>query len=195
MTGRRIKGTLIAATLVVSGIALLTWTQPWFSITLAQSTHAGDAVDVPGDAAGPAAAALGLAGLALGGALAIAGRVLRIIFGVLEALIGGSLGLSAVIALGDPAAASTTTITQATGVAGSSAAHDLVSAAVPTIWPMIAIVAGALLVLAGVAVIATSGRWPSSGRKFDSPATKPQSSAPDAVDSWDELSRGEDPTR
>ncbi|WP_166983606.1 Trp biosynthesis-associated membrane protein [Paramicrobacterium fandaimingii] len=195
MNGRRIKGILLLATLAVSGVALLTWTQTWFSLTLVQNSHAGTAVAVPGEAAGPAVAALGLAGLALGGALAIAGRVLRVIFGVLEVLIGGCLVLSAVLAVSDPAGASSKTITEFTGVAGNSAAHDLVSQSSATVWPFIAIVAGVVLALLGIAVAATGRLWPTSGRKFDAPSTAQPSETHDAVDSWDELSRGEDPTQ
>ncbi|GAB2514956.1 Trp biosynthesis-associated membrane protein [Paramicrobacterium agarici] len=195
MTGRRIKSILIVVTLAVSGCALLTWTQPWFSLVLTQGTHAGTDVDVPGEAAGPAVAALGLAGLALGGALAIAGRVLRVVFGVLEVLIGGSLIASAIVAVSDPAAASSKTITEFTGVAGDSAAHDLVAQSFATAWPYVALAAGIILAVLGIAVIVTSRRWPASGRKFDAPAAEPSGTTHDAVDSWDELSRGEDPTR
>lgn len=195
MTGRRLKGILIVVTLAASGIALMTWTQSWFSLTFTQETHAGSSVDVPGEAAGPAVAALGLAGLALGGALAIAGRVLRVVFGVLEILIGASLITSAIVALSDPPAASAKTITEFTGVAGTEAAHDLVASSSATAWPIVAVAAGLLLAILGVAVAATSRRWPESGRKFDSPATEAHGQTQDAVDSWDELSRGEDPTQ
>ncbi|QPZ39978.1 Trp biosynthesis-associated membrane protein [Paramicrobacterium chengjingii] len=195
MNGRRTKGILILTTLAVSGVALLTWTQTWFSLTLIQDTHAGTSVAVPGEAAGPAVAALGLAGLALGGALAIAGRVLRVVFGILEVLIGGSLVLSAVMALSDPAAASSQTITEFTGVAGDSSTHDFVSQSSATAWPFIAVVAGVILALLGVAVAVTGRLWPTSGRKFDAPTATASSDTHDAVDSWDELSRGEDPTQ
>lgn len=195
MNGRRTKGILILTTLAASGVALLTWTQTWFSLTLIQDTHAGTSVSVPGEAAGPAVAALGLAGLALGGALAIAGRVLRVVFGILEVLLGGSLVLSAVMALSDPAAASSQTITEFTGVSGDSSTHEFVSQSSATAWPFIAVVAGVILALLGVAVAVTGRLWPTSGRKFDAPTAVASNNTHDPVDSWDELSRGEDPTQ
>lgn len=195
MSGRRLKGILIVATLAVSGLALIAWTQSWFALTLVQGTHAGTTVDVPGEAAGPAVAALGLAGLALGGALGIAGRSFRIIFGVLELLIGASLVVSSVVALSDPAAASSQKVTELTGVSGGQAIHELVASTVPTAWPYIALVAGVLLAVVGIAVAVTFRRWPGPSRKFETVSADHGSEAPDAVDSWDDLSRGEDPTR
>lgn len=194
MNGKRLKMLAIVLTLAVSGGALLTWTQPWFAIALTQGTHAGSTIDVPGESAGTAVAALGLAGLALGGALGIAGRILRVIFGVLEILIGASVVLSGILALADPAGASAKTVTEVTGVAGAEGTNALIASATATIWPGVAVALGVILALLGLMVIITGTSWPTSGRKFDSPVQSRQDQAHDAVDSWDELSRGEDPT-
>lgn len=112
---------------------------------------------------------------------------------MLELLIGASLVTSAVIALADPASASSQKVTELTGVSGDSAVHELVRTAAPTAWPFVALAAGVLLAVLGVVVGVTFRRWPGPNRKFET--THDDTQAPDAVDSWDELSRGEDPTR
>ena len=64
-------------------------------------------------------------------------------------------------------------------------------------WPAVAAVVGAVLALVGLGVLVTSGRWPGPSRKYEAVRFEhADDGAPlDAVDSWDELSRGDDPTR
>jgi uncharacterized membrane protein (TIGR02234 family) len=73
-----------------------------------------------------------------------------------------------------------------------------------TPWPVVAIVGGALVVLAGVAVLVTGTRWPASSRRYggarlvdDTAGTTAVAERPAsdrAIDDWDGLSRGDDPT-
>jgi len=60
---------------------------------------------------------------------------------------------------------------------------------------MLAVVAGSLLVLAGLLILPASRYW-KSRTKYDAPAAgAPAPAGPvDEIDSWDRLSRGEDPT-
>jgi hypothetical protein len=197
VTDRRLKALCIVAILAVAGLVFLTWTRPWFVFEVTAGQTEGVPVRATGEAAAPALAALGLAGLAAGAALSIAGRVFRVILGALTVLIGGSVVLSAVLALTDPVAASASEISAATGIAG----HDSIANAVESVeisaWPALAIVVGALLAVAGAVVAVTAGRWPGPSRKYDAVrSARPDDGVPlDAVDSWDELSRGDDPTR
>ncbi len=126
----------------------------------------GDAIAVPGSIASPALAALGLAGLALVAALAIAGPGIRIVLGVLEVLLGGSIVLAASLSIGDPVAAVSPAVTDATGVAGSEPTASLVAEVTPTFWPTVGVIAGVILILAGVLVLATGMRWPASSRRY-----------------------------
>lgn len=193
--GRRTRNLLIVSTLVVSAAALLAWTQDWFTISVAHSADGTSSLDVPGKTAGPATAALGLAGLALGGALSLAGQVLRIIFGAIEAVLGASLVAAVTNTLIDPAGASRQSVTELTGVSGPDAIHRLVLSSSPSFWPFLAAAAGVALVVLGIAVCVTVRTWPQPGHKYDAETAPRTSGVPDAVDSWDELSRGEDPTR
>jgi uncharacterized membrane protein (TIGR02234 family) len=207
VTAARMKLPILVATILGSGLALLSWSQAWYELELADAaaTGSGDAIAVPGSVASPALAALGLAGLALAGALAIAGPGIRIVLGVLETLLGGCVLLAAGISLGDPVAAVAPAVTDATGVSGSGPTAELVAAANATVWPAVAVAGGVLLVIAGIAVLVTGTRWPASSRRYrgarladaDEPRSagdRERAASDRAIDDWDELSRGDDPT-
>jgi hypothetical protein len=231
--GRRLKLLTIVAVLLLSALAFLAWSQPWGSLVLvAADTTTERVLEVPGSVAAPALSALGLAGLALAGALAIAGPVVRIVLGALEVLLGASVLWSGLGALTDPVAAGAAVVTTTTGVAGTSSVRALVEVGEQSPWPAVTVALGALMVIAGLVVIATVRRWPSAGRKYQAvtfqgadgrqsgeladffdddpdaedpsqgrpaaapPHRTPATTARDAaVDSWDDLTRGTDPTR
>lgn len=190
MTAARMKLLLVLAGIAFSGLTLLAWTQEWFSITLLD----GGVLRVTGEIAAPALTALALTGLVLVGALSIAGPVFRVILGALQALLGFTVALSALLAINDSVRASAAAITTATGVSGELVGEQ-VGATVTTAWPMIALIAGALLIATGVLVVATARRWPGSTRKYQAVRLTPAEGSRTAVDDWDSLSDGEDPTR
>jgi hypothetical protein len=189
-TGRRIKNTIMLATAVFSLLTLVAWTQVWFGVTLTDDTH----LEIAGEVAAPALSALALASLVLVGALSIAGPVFRIVFGLLEALIGVAVVFSAVVALQDPVVASASAVSDATGVAGAQSIADLVQTVDPSIWPPVALVVGVLLVVAGLAIVVTGRRWPGSSRKYNATRLEPVKRERTSVDDWDALSSGDDPT-
>lgn len=190
---RRARSNAVLATLAAGLLGVFSSTQTWVQVTLADGT-AGLAVT--GADAVPVLAPLSLAVLALGAALSIVGHVVRIVLGALMLLIAVALvTLSAPVLTGPPASAYAAVVTEATGIGGDQALAGLVAATTVTGWPVIAILAGVLLAAAGGFVVATSHRWPRGGRKYQSAALRaPQEGPLDAIDSWDELSRGDDPT-
>jgi len=187
---RRLKLTLLLASILLSGIIFLAWTQQWFSITLDD----GPVLEVDGDVGAPAVSTLALTGLVLIGALAIAGPFFRAVLGVLQALLGATIVLSGVLALMDPVAASSAVITDATAVAGKEAVAGMVASAATTAWPWISTISGALLAVLGVVVLLTGRLWPGSSRKYSAVRTRTVGGG-DPVEDWDSLSSGEDPTR
>lgn len=197
MSAKRLKSFSILSVLVVSALVFLVWTRTWFVFEVTAGQTEGVPVEATGESAAPALAALGLAGLAAGAALGIAGRAFRVILGALTVLIGGSVVLSAILAIADPVATSSTAISTATGIAGGDSIAAIVGSVETSPWPALGIVVGGLLALAGAFVAATAGRWPGPSRKYDAMRFEhADDGAPlDAVDSWDELSRGDDPTR
>lgn len=193
----------ILGLLAGSGLALLAWSQVWFSVRLVdgQATAGGaTAIEVGGAVASPALAALALAGLALAGALAIAGPVIRLVLGLLAVVLGGSVVLASSMPLGDPVAAVSAAVADATGVAGAEPTAELVAAATASAWPSAAIAGGLLIAAAGVVVLVTGRAWATSrryggGARLAADGARAHVPASDrAVDDWDGLSRGDDPT-
>ncbi|AMB58371.1 Trp biosynthesis-associated membrane protein [Microterricola viridarii] len=194
MSASRFKMLLVVGGLLSAVLALIAWTQTWVVAHVEGLT-----VSVDGAAAAPALSALALAGLALGGALAIAGPVFRIVLGLLEVLLGVAVVIASSAAIINPAAAAISNVTTLTGIAGDTAVLALISDAGITAWPWLGVLAGVLFAAAGVGVLVTSRRWPGPGRKYQAVRLEHADGAPlsakdAAIDNWDELSRGSDPT-
>jgi hypothetical protein len=190
MNGRRLKYSILAAGVVLGALALLAWTQDWYSVTLTT----GEDVVVPGESAAGGLAALGLSVLALVGALSIAGPVFRIILGVLAVSIGGLVIASGAIAVADPVSAASSAVSEATGLAGSDSLRELVATISPTLWPAATIAVGSLIVILGLAVIVTSRSWGGSPRRFQAVRLENADGEETPADVWDALSEGRDPT-
>lgn len=194
MSASRIKLSFVLGGLLAAVLAMLAWTQTWVI------AHIGvNPVEIDGAAAAPALSALALAGLALGGALTIAGPVFRIVLGVLEVLLGLSVVLASFTPILDPAGAAIASVSTLTGVAGDNSVLALITDATTTLWPWVGVVSGVLFAAAGIGVLLTSRRWPGPGRKYqavrmENADAPPQSAKDTAIDNWDELSRGSDPT-
>ncbi len=193
---KRTKYALILGSLVLAALVLVAWTQAWLTATLDAGAPTAS-VTVDGAVAAPALAALALAGLALTAALSIAGVLFRIILGALDGLIGACIVLSAVLVIADPVGAGEAAVTAATGIAGPASIAAIVTGTSLTAWPVITLVFGILLVGVGLGIAVTGRRWPSTSRKYSAVRLEPvdPDARPDAVDSWDDLTRGDDPTR
>ena len=186
----------VMAIVLAGAIGVISSTQTWLVVALADAEHE---LTVAGAAAVPVLAPLSLAVLALGGALSIVGLVLRYLFGVLTVAIALVLGvLTAQIAFAQPLDAAARTVTDATGITGTTAISELVSRISATPWPICTLLAWVLLFAAGLFTIVTARGWRGGDRRYRSDATAPAAPASprprDAVDSWDDLSRGDDPT-
>jgi hypothetical protein len=216
MPPRRLKLVLILTVLAASSLALLAWTQVWVNAKVGLPDAGTQVLQIDGAIAAPALTALALSGFALAGALTIAGRLIRVVLGALELLLGVSVFVAAFLAVADPSEASATAVTAATGIAGHESIALSVLGTVVTPWPFVAMGAAVIMAATGVAVVATSSRWPGSTRKYQAvrfeqvavpdgsdqtsattsdAATASREPAPsDSVGDWDDLSRGEDPT-
>lgn len=163
---RRVKYTIMLAIALASGLALLGWTQTWYTLVLVESAGHRGALSVSGQVAAPAVSALALSGVALAGALSIAGPVLRVVFGVLESLLGASVILSVILSELDPTTAGAPVVSQVTGITGTDSVHALVATSSSTLWPIVTLIAGALMLAAGILVITTLRRWPDSSKRY-----------------------------
>lgn len=193
---RRARSISVLAILAAGAVSTLAATQTWIHVSLTDGAAAD--VAVAGTAAIPVLTPLSLAVLALGAALSIVGRVLRIVFGALTvaAAIGIAL-LTAPVAVDAPVDAYAPSVTETTGITGDSSVAALVAGTSVTGWPLASLLAGLVLLVAGSFVLVTGWRWPGGGRKYDAQRRRAAvaDDAPlDAIDSWDDLSRGDDPT-
>lgn len=191
------RGRLIAVCgfLLAGATGIISSTQTWLTV---ERADAGEAILVPGASALPLLAPLSLAVLALGLALSIAGRAVRLVFGILAAATALFLGWTTVQLLAtEPLDAVGATVTETTGLAGSAAIADVVAGIEVSAWPYATLVGWFILLISAAVVLLTWRRWKSGGRRYrtdaahDTHATGPV----DAIDSWDDLSRGTDPTR
>jgi len=208
---RRLRSLSVLTILGGGALALIASTQTWLDVTLLGSTTGP--IPVPGASALALLAPLSLAALALGLALSIIGTVLRYVFGVLAVAIGGALGIGALrIAMERPVDAVAAAVTEATGLAGESTIRALIDHIATTPWPAITVVASLAIAAGGVATVLTAHRWPGAGRRYRTDGADAAAGAAsrgaspsvtvggaasrphDAIDSWDDLSRGDDPT-
>ena len=196
MSASRLKLSILLTGIALNGAIFLGWTQEWIAVVLDDRTP----LSVAGDVAAPAVSTLALSGLVLIGALAIAGPFFRVVLAIIEVLIGVAVVYSAVLAITGPATASAAAITTATGVGGKESAAELVATINPTIWPWITVIAGVLLMVVALSVLLTSRAWPGSSRKYQAVRLEQPDggNSPtierNAVDDWDALSSGDDPT-
>jgi uncharacterized membrane protein (TIGR02234 family) len=188
--------------LVVAALAIAvfgTTTQTWITVhldptQLGRAAGSQDGLQVQGSKAATTVTALALVALAGGLAASIAGRIARwIITAIILLAAAGIVGAAAVV-LADPLAAAQGSIAAATGISGSSAEVDV------TAFPALAVVAASLLGLSALAIVPAGRHWKSRTRYDAATATGGAAGAagpagpPDEIDSWDRLSRGDDPT-
>ncbi|WP_026536973.1 Trp biosynthesis-associated membrane protein [Arthrobacter sp. 9MFCol3.1] len=197
------KSTLV---LVIAALALAvfgTTTQTWLTVhldptQLGAAVASQDGLQVQGSKAATTVTALALVALAGGLAASIAGRVARWVITAIILLAAAGIVAAAAVVLADPLAAAQGSIAAATGISGSSVQVDV------TVFPVLAVVAGALLGLSALAIV-PAGRYWKSRTKYDAASTaaapggtaaggNAPAAAADEIDSWDRLSRGDDPT-
>jgi disulfide bond formation protein DsbB len=185
---------LAVVTILGSGaLGLIGSTQTWVVATLADGE-----LPVPGSSAVPVLQPLMLTSLALGLVLTLVGRVLRYALGALAILVGGAVAALSLPMLTDPPLSSVApAVTEHTGLAGAEAVASVVLGVAATPWPLVTLIAAIVILAAGIAVLATAHAWARGGRRYATaaqPAARDEAASLDAVDSWDELSRGDDPT-
>lgn len=208
--GTRMKYAVLALFLAGGGLGMLAATQTWYTFLLAAAADHPEPIVVQGSNASPALTALALTGIALAGALALAGRVTRAVLGVLGVILGVCVVWSTLGVMAAPKAAGVGAITKATGVAGNVPVEHLIVSVGTSIWPGVAIAAGVLLAAAGAAAIVTGRSWPGSSHRYQAvrfeaadahraaehgAAAEPPSARDAAIDDWDHLTHGDDPTR
>ncbi|MBO1267821.1 Trp biosynthesis-associated membrane protein [Arthrobacter cavernae] len=183
------KSTLVLVTVLLALAVFGTTTQSWIEVRLDPAGASSSDLHVQGSKAATAVTALALVALAGGLAASIAGRFSRWIIAVIIALSAAGIIAAAATVLAAPLAAAQGSIAAATGISGGQAA------ATATVFPLLAVVAASLLAVCAM-VLPPAGRHWKTRTKYDVAARARQAGTGpvDEIDSWDSLSRGEDPT-
>jgi len=190
------KSTLVLLIVVLALAVFGTTTQTWITVSLdanqlGQAAGGQHTLPVQGSKAATTVTALALVALAGGLAASIAGKFARWVITAIIMLASAGIITAAATVLADPLAAAQGSIAAATGITGGAAQVAV------TAFPVLAVVAGALLALGALLIIPAGRHW-KSRTKYDaakaagSPA--PAAGPVDEIDSWDRLSRGDDPT-
>ena len=189
------KSTVVLLIAVLALVVFGTTTQTWLTVhldpqQLGQTAGSEGGLQVQGSKAATTVTALALVALAGGLAASIAGKIARWVITAIIVLAAAGIIAAASTVLADPLAAAQGSIAAATGVSGGSS--DVTVSA----FPVLAVVAGSLLAVCGLLVV-PAGRYWKSRTKYDAAASGPageQTGPVDEIDSWDRLSRGDDPT-
>lgn len=183
--------------LLLGGVlALIGATQTWVSAAGFEAAHI-DQVQLSGQEASPVITAMALVIIAAGAALSIARKIGRWIVGVIAIMAALTLGWATINVITDPLGAVALKIAETTGTTGvAEPTAQLDVSALPWLT-----VAGAIIALAGGLITVLIGRrWPvGKTKKYDvgqqqQPQQTERDGPLDEIDTWDELSRGEDPT-
>lgn len=177
---------------VLLGLAMFALTLPTWARAVAPTTVGSQHVAVSGADAAPGVASAGLVVLVSGLVLGLAGRLARVL-AVVGVIAGGALaGVSAVLFLADPEGSVLAAAGAVSGVPQIEGSADVAP------WPVIALVVAVLAVLTGLALPFLVGTWQRVGRRYERGRTaepeQNRSARGRAMDDWDALTRGDDPS-
>lgn len=191
------RRTVVLLALVLAVALLALGALPWVRGTVPTVIDVRD-ITVSGAAVSPALTAgalvVGAAALAIG-----IGRRAAAAVGGLALLVAAVLVEASVVAfLRDPQAPALAAAAELSGV------PQLAAPAVTTPWPWAALVVGVAVALLGLVPLLRGGSWQAAGRRFErggQPRPRGRSASTEAtdvrtraMDDWDALGRGEDPS-
>lgn len=191
------RGRAVVLVLIL-GLALFAASLPTWATGAAPTMVGAQPVAIGGSQAAPGVPSAGAVVLVSALVLGLSGRVTRVL-AIIGVILGGALGaVSAAQFLADPAPALLREAGAITGVA------QLDGDAAVTAFPTVALVVAVLVALAGIGLPFVLGSWHRVGRRYevgtatDAPDTAPQERPAAgrlrAMDDWDALSRGDDPS-
>ncbi|GAA1170640.1 Trp biosynthesis-associated membrane protein [Nesterenkonia xinjiangensis] len=187
------RRTVVLAGLVAGVLLLASATQPWVIASGLGEVSAMDRVEIPGSDIADTVTAMALVGLASAVAVTIARRMARFVIGLLQLGAGAVVTVTLLQVIAAPGEASLGALGEVTGTT-ELAQHYALG---PAVW--VGLAGAFLLVLAALALLVFSRRWPDRSSKRYEKSRAPAGSEededdPDEFDLWDGLTAGEDPT-
>jgi uncharacterized membrane protein (TIGR02234 family) len=198
VSGSRLDGPGAAAVLALAGgaLGLLSASRPWVHAVVQDPVLGRTTVTASGRQAAAVVPAVALVALAGGVALLLARTLGRRVAGIVLVLAGAAEVAATIGAIRSPKAGVSDLVARAVGAVGTTDVSVQVTG-----WPWLAVAGGVLVVLAGALAVLRARHWDVRSSRYEPPAeasTGPEDGgAPEdgAPDTWDALSRGEDPTR
>lgn len=187
------RGMTVLVLLAGGVLALIGATQTWITATGFEAAHI-NSVQLSGQEASPVITAMALVVVAAGAALSIARNLGRWVVGMVAILAAITMATVTLSVTFNPAAAVAIKIAETTGTTGVASAVEHLSV---SILPWLTVVGAVIAFLGGFLTLTSGRRW-SAGKtkKYDLGHQSPvvHDGPLDEIDTWDELSRGEDPT-
>lgn len=197
MTSRNVTIAALLGALLVLAAA----TQTWIHVVPTSSSVRLPEIDISGNDAATSVTALSVAALAAAAAATIARILGRRIIGAILVLAGAGMAFATISVLSNIQGAAATKVGETLGQSIVDGSYT------QTFWPYLAIVGAVIAALAGVAMIFRAGKWavdrrhtqgePSGSKakgERNAASSSPKNEEWDDIDSWDRLSRGDDPT-
>ncbi|WP_426566927.1 Trp biosynthesis-associated membrane protein [Angustibacter sp. McL0619] len=198
MRAARLDGPGPAAVLAMVGgaLGLLAASRPWVHAVVQDPVLGRTSVTASGRQAAAVVPAVALVALAGGVALLLARTLGRRVAGLLLVLAGAAQLAAALAVVRSPESGVSDVVARAVGAVGTTDVHVQVTG-----WPWLAVASGVLVAAAGALAVLRARHWEVRTTRYDppgppgSPAEDPAPEDAAAPDTWDALSRGEDPTR
>lgn len=188
---RRERGWALVLALLGAVLGLLSSSRTWVSAQVEDDLAGRLAVQASGRQAAPVVAAVCLVALAAAVAVLIGRRLGRTVSGALLVLAGAAATTAAVSTARSPLGAVAVAVSRPTGRPGAVATDVRLTA-----WPWVAVAGGLLMVVAGVLVVLRARRWAAPSQRYEAPAAQvPSVDDDDPRETWNALTRGDDPTR
>lgn len=181
------KRTVLVLVLAAASVVLVSGSREWVSGSVDDVVLGASALHGVGSDVAPGALAAALVGMASAVAAATSGRVVRVVAAcsaVMAAVLGATVVISVLV---DPSGALAGLAAAGTGRSGSLAAQGHVG-----VWAWAALAAMLVMGIGGLGALAGGRRWQGLPSRYE--AGEPAAGHPSAVSTWDQLSRGEDPT-
>lgn len=180
--------------LLLGGVlALIGSTQTWVTATGFEATHIQH-VQLSGQEASPVITAMAVVTIVAGAALSIARKIGRWVIGILAIFATVTMGWATMNVMGNPLGAAAQKIAETTGTTG--VAGDTVEV---SLLPWLTVIGSGIGLIAALIALTVGARWPvGKTKKYEAgvqhPTTQKADGRLDEIDTWDALSRAEDPT-
>lgn len=213
------RGSALGLSAVGAALVAIAALPPWVHGRIDDPVLGHRAAEATGQVVAAAILACALVGLAAVVVAAVTGRIGRVVAGILTILAGLGAAWSAFAVVRDPASALARSASGSVGRAGIATVSDVGL----TGWPWAALAGGLVAVLGGLLIVTGAGRWAGGSARYESPARAVPGESADATDAadalgsdapldpaqadrqgraarrravedWDSLSRGDDPT-